>query len=196
MRKRILGTVVALALSMSTSAHAQMFKDFENMIFMPPAGSLCTTSTLQTPPPGRAFCIDSSGVYPWVTSAFVAPSGQRLTSPVISGVNSTVQNKSAYQVLTSTAAATAVNAALGDSCFEALTENTTVGAPANPVDGQVLTFKFTNTASNRTVAWNAVFHFVGSSAPTITVGVKDSIVAFKFDATATVWNELYRALNE
>lgn len=101
-----------------------------------------------------------------------------------------------YQVLTSAAAATPVDASLGDNCLAALTENTTVGAPTNPRDGQVLTFKFTNTASNRTVAFNAVFHCVAGSCPTITTGAKDSMIAFKYDLTGTVWNELYRALNE
>jgi hypothetical protein len=119
-----------------------------------------------------------------------------ISAPVIGGITSTVQNKSSYQVLTSASAATPVNAALGDNCFAALTENTTIGAPTNPVDGQILTFKFTNTASNRTVAFDTIFHCVAGLCPTITTGVKDSMIAFKYDATGTVWNELYRALNE
>lgn len=119
-----------------------------------------------------------------------------ISGPTISGITSTVQQKRPSQALTSSAAATPVNAALGDFCLMSLTENTTVGAPTNPVDGQILVFKITNTASNRTVAWNAAFHFVGSSAPTITVGAKDSVVAFIYDAATSVWNELYRNLNE
>lgn len=100
------------------------------------------------------------------------------------------------QTVVSATAATPVDMSLGTFILDPLTENTTIGAPTNASNGMLATFKFTNTASNRTVAWNAAFHFVGSSAPTITVGVKDSIVVFKYDGAAAVWNEVSRALNE
>lgn len=102
---------------------------------------------------------------------------------------------SAFQTITSTANATPVDASKGDNCFENLVENTTIGVPSNPLDGQVLTFLFTNDATPRVVSWNAIFHFVGAAAPTITAS-KDSTVSFKYNLAKNQWNEISRALNE
>lgn len=104
-------------------------------------------------------------------------------------------NLEGFQRVSSSSAATAVDCNFGVNVFCPLTENTTIGRPTHPHDGMVLTFVFLNTSSNRAVSWNGCFNFVGASAPVITVGVKYSLVAFKYLAAADAWFEQARFLN-
>lgn len=99
-----------------------------------------------------------------------------------------------YQALTSSGGNTSAIVASGNNDFsETLTENTTIPATTGQLDGEVLTFKFLNTAGNFTVSWDASYHFVGASAPTITVGAKISMVQFKL--AGSTWYETWRSLN-
>ena len=100
-----------------------------------------------------------------------------------------------FQPIASSGDATPVDASIANDCFELLTENTTIGAPSNPRDGQVLTFLFTNDATPRVVSWNAIFHFAGSAAPVITAS-KDSVVSFKYNLAKNLWYEVARALGQ
>jgi len=71
-----------------------------------------------------------------------------------------------------------------------LTGNTTIAAPINPINGQYLTFVFTQDATGgRTVTWNAVFKV--SWTPTTTASKVNSI---EFFYNGTNWVQLGSAV--
>jgi hypothetical protein len=71
--------------------------------------------------------------------------------------------------LTSSSASIAVNLALSNNFFHALTENTTLANPTNIVAGQCGTIVFTQNASAaKTLAFGSYWKFPGGTAPTLT----------------------------
>lgn len=104
--------------------------------------------------------------------------------------------ESRWWPVSSSGAATAVDLSYSDNIYVALTENTTISRPTHPRDGIVYRFLFLNTASNYTVAWASnCFNFVGASAPTVTVGVKYSLVYFIYHKASDRFFEMGRYLN-
>jgi hypothetical protein len=89
----------------------------------------------------------------------------------------------------------AIDLSKGDLVYQALTENTTIDNPVNPVDGEEVDFLFLNTAGNFTVAWGSAFHSTGGAAPVITVGAKYSLVTYKYNAALSIFFEVSRSLN-
>lgn len=76
-----------------------------------------------------------------------------------------------------------------------MTGNITVGAPTNMQDGIEFTLIFIQDATgSRTGAWNAVYKWVGGSAPTLTTAA-NSVDIFRFWTNGTNAYELSRALD-
>lgn len=90
------------------------------------------------------------------------------------------------------AATIAVNANLGNFCTVTLGGNRTMGAPSNPLDGQVLMFALKQDGTgSRTVTWTSGaggFSFGTSGAPTLTTtaGATD-LVGFRYSAIVGKW---------
>lgn len=92
---------------------------------------------------------------------------------------------------------TLVNAALGNAFNVTLTASTTtLGAPSNPVDGQVIRIRVTQgTGGSFTLAYNAIYDFGAGSAPTLsTAAGKVDILAFEYVASISKWCYLGAAL--
>ena len=92
--------------------------------------------------------------------------------------------------------ATAVNALTQQNCTLVLQENTTIGAPSNGTAGQILVFEIAQHASSGpyTLAWNTVFEFAASTAPTMTAtDAKTDIFTFRYNGS--VWQEIGRSQN-
>lgn len=87
---------------------------------------------------------------------------------------STVQNFTASQSgevtnLTSASASIAVDLALSNNFKHTLTENTTLAAPSNAIEGTSGIISFTQHASSpKTLAYNAFWKFPGGTIPTLT----------------------------
>ena len=82
--------------------------------------------------------------------------------------------RGSYAPLTSSSASIAVDLELSNNFSHTLTEDTTLAAPTNAVDGQSGIFHFTQHAiAAKTLAFNAFWYF-GSTTPTIsaTLGAK------------------------
>jgi len=91
---------------------------------------------------------------------------------------------------------TAVDASTQQNCTLVLEENTTIGAPSSPVAGQVLVFEIAQHATSGpyTLAWNTVFEFAASTAPTMTAtDAKTDIFTFRYNGS--VWQEIGRVQN-
>jgi len=77
-----------------------------------------------------------------------------------------------------------------------LTENTTIGIPGNPVEGAIISIEVAQHASSGpyTLAWNAIFEFASSTAPTMTAtDAKTDIYAFRYNGAK--WQEIGRVQN-
>ena len=80
-----------------------------------------------------------------------------------------VTQRGAVTSLTSSSGSIAINLAATNNYSHTLTENTTLAAPTNPVDGQSGCIVFTQHASSpKTLAFNSFWKFAGGTVPTLT----------------------------
>ena len=113
----------------------------------------------------------------------------------ITGVATASQSANITQVaLTSSSNAVAWDAAAAANAYHVTTENTTFSAPSNAVEGAIISVEIAQGGTARTVAWNTVFEFAASTAPTVTATAsKTDIFAFRYNGS--VWQEIGRVQN-
>ncbi len=96
--------------------------------------------------------------------------------------------------ITSSSNAVAWDAAAAANAYHVTTENTTFSAPSNAVEGAIISVELAQGGTARTVAWNTVFEFAASTAPTVTATAsKTDIFAFRYNGS--VWQEIGRVQN-
>ena len=94
---------------------------------------------------------------------------------------------------TSSSNATAWDAQAKPNAYHLTTENTTFSAPSNAVEGAFICLEI-NYNGSHTIAWNTVFEFAASTAPTATSSDgKTDILVFRYNGA--VWQEVGRTLN-
>jgi len=97
------------------------------------------------------------------------------------------------QALTSSSNAVAWDTQAKPNAYHLTTENTTFSAPTNPVEGAFISLEI-NYDGSHTIAFNTVFEFAGSTAPTFTsTNGKTDILVFRYNGA--VWQEVGRTLN-
>jgi hypothetical protein len=97
------------------------------------------------------------------------------------------------QALTSSSNAIAWDVQDKPNAYHLTTEATTFSAPTNPVEGAFICVEI-EYGGVHTIAWNTVFEFAGSTAPTFTsVSGQTDIMVFKYNGA--VWQEVGRTLN-
>ena len=96
--------------------------------------------------------------------------------------------------ITSSSNATAWDAAAAANAYYATSENTTFSAPSNATEGAIISVEIAQGGTARTVAWNTVFEFAASTAPTMTATAnKTDIYTFRYNGS--VWQEIGRVQN-
>ena len=96
--------------------------------------------------------------------------------------------------LTSSSNAVAWDAAAKANAYHVTTENTTFSAPSNAVEGAIISVELAQGGTARTIAWNTVFEFASSTAPTMTAtDAKTDIFSFRYNGS--VWQEIGRSQN-
>ena len=96
--------------------------------------------------------------------------------------------------ITSSSNATAWDARAAANAYYATSENTTFSAPSNATEGAIISVEIAQGGTARTVAWNTVFEFAASTAPTITATAnKTDILTFRYNGS--VWQEIGRTQN-
>jgi len=96
--------------------------------------------------------------------------------------------------ITSSSNAVAWDARAAANAYHLTTENTTFSAPSNAVEGAIISVEIAQGGTARTIAWNTVFEFASSTAPTITATAnKTDILAFRYNGS--VWQEIGRVQN-
>ncbi len=97
------------------------------------------------------------------------------------------------QALTSSSNAVAWDVQAKPNAYHLTTENTTFSAPSNSVEGSFICLEI-NYNGSHTIAFNTVFEFAGSTAPTFTsTDGKTDILVFRYNGA--VWQEVGRTLN-
>jgi len=97
------------------------------------------------------------------------------------------------QALTSSSNAVAWDSQAKPNAYHLTTENTTFGVPTNPVEGAFIALEI-NYDGSHTIAFNTVFEFAASTAPTFTsTDGKTDILVFRYNGA--VWQEVGRTLN-
>jgi hypothetical protein len=91
------------------------------------------------------------------------------TTLLVTGVATAATSAKITQVaITSSSNAVAWDAAAAANAYHVTTENTTFSAPSNAVEGAIISVEIAQGATPRTIAWNTVFEFAASTAPTVT----------------------------
>ena len=96
--------------------------------------------------------------------------------------------------ITSSSNAVAWNATAAANAYHVTTENTTFAAPTNPVEGAIISVEIAQGGTPYTVAWNTVFEFAASTAPTVTATANKTDI-FSFRYNGSVWQEIGRVQN-
>ena len=96
--------------------------------------------------------------------------------------------------LTSSSNAVAWDAQAAANAYHATTENTTFSAPSNAVEGAIISVEIAQGGSVYTVAFNTVFEFASSTAPTVTATANKTDI-FSFRYNGSVWQEIGRVQN-
>ncbi len=115
----------------------------------------------------------------------------------IAGNGQVSVDKSAYikQVaITSSSNAVAWDAAAAANAYHITTENTTFAAPTSAVEGAIISVEIAQGGTARTIAWNTVFEFAASTAPTVTATANKTDI-FSFRYNGSVWQEIGRVQN-
>ncbi len=112
----------------------------------------------------------------------------------VAGISSfAVAANVAQSSLTSSSNAVAWDASAKPNAVHVTTENTTFSAPTNNVEGAFIALEI-NYNGSHTIAFNTVFEFAASTAPTFTsTDGKTDILVFRYNGA--VWQEVGRTLN-
>ena len=96
--------------------------------------------------------------------------------------------------ITSGSGAVAWDANAAANAYHVTTENTTISAPGNAVEGAIIQVELAQGGTARTIAWNTVFEFAASTAPTVTATASKTDI-FTFRYNGSVWQEIGRVQN-
>jgi len=129
-----------------------------------------------------------------VTDAKLAHAITFVTSATAPLMVATTSARITQVALTSSSNAVAWDAAAAANAYHLTTENTTFSAPSNAVEGAIITVEIAQGGTARTIAWNTVFEFAASTAPTVTATANKTDI-FSFRYNGSVWQEIGRVQN-
>ena len=116
--------------------------------------------------------------------------GDQLANAITIGTSAQISQVA----LTSSSNAVAWDATAAANAYHLLTENTTFSAPSNAAEGAIIQVEIAQGGTPYTVAWNTVFEFAASTAPTMTATAnKTDILSFRYNGS--IWQEIGRVQN-
>jgi hypothetical protein len=120
--------------------------------------------------------------------------GSSASTGVFTVATASTSAKITQVAITSSSNAVAWDAQAAANAFYATTENTTFSAPSNAVEGAIISVEIAQGGSVYTVAFNTVFEFASSTAPTVTATANKTDI-FSFRYNGSVWQEIGRVQN-
>ena len=117
------------------------------------------------------------------------------TGANVTGLLTSTTSANITQVaLTSSSNAVAWDAQAAANAYHLLTENTTFAAPSNATEGAIISVEIAQGGTPYTVAWNTIYEFAASTAPTMTATAnKTDILSFRYNGS--IWQEIGRVQN-
>jgi len=185
----IADTVGAMVGSNTESGITVAYQDGDNTLDF-------TVGTLNQDTTGSAATLTTARTIGGVSfdgSANITPTTFATAS--FSGVVTAATSAKITQVaITSSSNAVAWDAAAAANAYHVTTENTTFSAPSNAVEGAIISVELAQGGTARTIAWNTVFEFAASTAPTVTATANKTDI-FSFRYNGSVWQEIGRVQN-
>jgi hypothetical protein len=120
--------------------------------------------------------------------------GSSASTGVFTVATASTSAKISQVAITSSSNAVAWDAQAAANAYYATTENTTFSAPTNATEGAIISVEIAQGATAYTVAWNTVFEFAASTAPTVTATANKTDI-FSFRYNGSVWQEIGRVQN-
>jgi hypothetical protein len=120
--------------------------------------------------------------------------GSSASTGVFTVATASTSAKITQVAITSSSNAVAWDAQAAANAYHATTENTTFSAPSNAVEGAIISVEIAQGGTPYTVAWNTVFEFAASTAPTVTATANKTDI-FSFRYNGSVWQEIGRVQN-
>jgi hypothetical protein len=120
--------------------------------------------------------------------------GSSASTGVFTVATASTSAKITQVAITSSSNAVAWDSQAAANAYYATTENTTFSAPSNAVEGAIISVEIAQGGSVYTVAFNTVFEFASSTAPTVTATANKTDI-FSFRYNGSVWQEIGRVQN-
>jgi len=120
--------------------------------------------------------------------------GSSASTGVFTVATASTSAKISQVAITSSSNAVAWDAQAAANAYYATTENTTFSAPTNATEGAIISVEIAQGGTPYTVAWNTVFEFAASTAPTVTATANKTDI-FSFRNNGSVWQEIGRVQN-
>ena len=120
------------------------------------------------------------------------------TGAIVTGFLSCTTGARINQVSLTSASSVSWDALTAANAYLLLGHNVTFAAPTNALEGAIISVEIAQpdptTAGPFTVAWNTIFEFAASTAPTMTAtGLKTDIFSFRYNGS--IWQEIGRVQN-
>ena len=118
------------------------------------------------------------------------------TGATVTGLLTATTSANISQVALTSASSVSWDARAAANAFLLLGHNVTFAAPSNAVEGAIISVEIAQPSSGGpyTVAWNTVFEFAASTAPTMTATASKTDI-FSFRYNGSVWQEIGRVQN-
>ena len=129
-----------------------------------------------------------------VVTSVTTPALVGSTSATAPIVVASTSGRTTQVAITSSSNAVAWDSTAAANAYHVTTENTTFSAPSNATEGAIIQVELAQGGTARTIAWNTVFEFAASTAPTVTATANKTDI-FTFRYNGSVWQEIGRVQN-
>ena len=118
------------------------------------------------------------------------------TGATVTGLVTATTAANITQVALTSASSVTWDARAAANAYLLLGHNVTFAAPSNAVEGAIISVEIAQPGSGGpyTVAWNTVFEFAASTAPTMTATASKTDI-FSFSYNGSVWQEIGKVQN-
>ena len=118
------------------------------------------------------------------------------TGASVTGLLTATTSANITQVALTSASSVSWDARAAANAYLSLGHNVTFAAPSNAVEGAIISVEIAQPSSGGpyTVAWNTIFEFAASTAPTMTATASKTDI-FSFRYNGSIWQEIGRVQN-
>ena len=116
------------------------------------------------------------------------------TGATVTGLMTATTSANITQVALTSASSVTWDAQAAANAYLLLGHNATFAAPSNAVEGAIISVEIAQGGTPYTVAWNTIYEFAASTAPTMTATAnKTDILSFRYNGS--IWQEIGRVQN-